>query len=90
MDGRVKDFDDISILFMEIQKESCSRLGSKNQHKGFWRLFFSYMSQELQNKVGYKLFIIKYGVVLAIMDMASSKSDANGPKKKVCFWKISI
>ena len=26
----------------------------------------------------------KYGVVLAIMDMASAKSDVNGPKKKVC------
>ena len=32
----------------------------------------------------------KYGVILAIMDMASAKSDVNGPKKKVCFWRILI
>ena len=30
----------------------------------------------------------KYGVILAIKDMASAKSDVNGPKKKVCFWRI--
>ena len=33
-----------------------------------------------------------YGVVLAIMDMASAKSDVKGPKIKVCFgdlnWKV--
>ena len=32
----------------------------------------------------------KFGVFLAIMDMASAKSDVNGPKKKVCFWRILI
>ena len=32
----------------------------------------------------------KYGVILAIMDMASAKSDVNGPKKKACFWRILI
>ena len=30
----------------------------------------------------------KYGVILAIMDMASAKSDVNDPKKKVCFGRI--
>ena len=30
----------------------------------------------------------KYAVILAIMGMASAKSDSNGPKKKVCFGKI--
>ena len=29
-----------------------------------------------------------YGVILAIMDMASAKSDVKCPKKKVCFWRI--
>ena len=29
-----------------------------------------------------------YAVVLAIMDMASAKSDVNGPKKKVHFWRL--
>ena len=33
MDGRVTEFDDSFILFMKMQKESCSRLGSTNQHK---------------------------------------------------------
>ena len=28
----------------------------------------------------------KYGVILAIMDMAPAKSDVNGSKKKVCFF----
>ena len=30
----------------------------------------------------------KCGVILAIMDMASAKSDVNGPKKKVWFKRI--
>ena len=29
-----------------------------------------------------------YSVILAIMDIASAKSDVNGPKKKVCLWRI--
>ena len=29
-------------------------------------------------------------VVLLIMDMESAKSDANGPKKKIQFWRILI
>ena len=29
-----------------------------------------------------KKFMTKYAVILAIMDMASVKSDVNGPKKK--------
>ena len=29
-----------------------------------------------------------YAVNLAIMDMASAKSDVNGPKKRVCLWRI--
>ena len=33
-------------------------------------------------------FMTKYAVILAIMDMVSAKSDANGRKKKVCFWRI--
>ena len=65
MDARVSDVDDISILIMKMQKGSCSRLGSKHQHK----LFF---------------VMPNYGVILVIMDMASAKSDVNGPKKKVC------
>ena len=28
-------------------------------------------------------FMTTYGVILAIMDIASAKSDVNGPKKKV-------
>ena len=32
----------------------------------------------------------KYAVILTIMDMASAKFDVNGPKKKVCFWRILI
>jgi hypothetical protein len=27
-------------------------------------------------------------VVLLILDIESAKSDVNGPKKKVCFWRI--
>ena len=30
----------------------------------------------------------KFAVVLAIMNIALAKSDVNGPKKKVCFWRI--
>jgi hypothetical protein len=29
-------------------------------------------------------------VVLLIMDMESAKSDVNGPKKKVRFWRILL
>ena len=29
-------------------------------------------------------------VVWLIMDMESAKSDVNGPKKKVCSWRILI
>ena len=32
----------------------------------------------------------KYCVVLAIMDMASAKSDVNGAKTIVCFWRLWI
>ena len=84
MDGRVSDFDDISLFFMKIQKESCSRLGSKNQHKLFWRLLSSCMPQEVQTWLGYNFFMTKYGIIWVIMDMASAKSDVNGPMKK-CF-----
>ena len=41
MDGRVSDFDDISILFMKMQKEFCSRLCSKYTHKLLCRVFSS-------------------------------------------------
>ena len=34
------------------------------------------------------VFFTTYGVILAIMDIASAKSDVNGPKKKVCLWRI--
>ena len=44
MDGRVSDFDDIFILFMKMEMESCSRLGSKHHQKLFWRLFSLYIS----------------------------------------------
>ena len=30
----------------------------------------------------------QHGVVLLIMDMESAKSDVNGQKKKVRFWRI--
>ena len=30
----------------------------------------------------------KYGDILVIKDMASAKSDANGPKIKVSSWRI--
>ena len=33
-------------------------------------------------------FSTKCANVLAIMDMASAKSDVNGPKKKACFWQL--
>ena len=29
-----------------------------------------------------------YGFIFAIMDMVSAKSDVNGPKRKVGFWRI--
>ena len=33
-------------------------------------------------------FMTKYAVVLAIMDMASAKSDVNGPMKILFFWQL--
>ena len=42
--------------------------------------------------MGYNFFMTKYGIMLAIMDMVSAKSDVNAEKEKVCFcvfyWKI--
>ena len=35
-------------------------------------------------------FMTKNCVVLAIMDMVSSKSDVNGARKIVCFWRLWI
>ena len=35
-------------------------------------------------------FTTQHVVVLLIMDMESAKSDVNGPKKKVHFWRILI
>ena len=34
--------------------------------------------------------MIKYAVVFAIMDMASAKSDVNGPKKKYVFCDFEL
>ena len=40
MDERVSNVDDIFILFIKMEIESCSRLGSKQQLKPFWGPFF--------------------------------------------------
>ena len=44
--------------------------------------------KKYKHKWDITFFMTTYGVILAIMDMASAKSDVNGPKKKVCFWRI--
>ena len=42
MDGKLLSYsDDILILFMKMQRESSSRLGSEHQHKLVWRVFYS-------------------------------------------------
>ena len=38
--------------------------------------------------LGFYFFMTQHVVVLLIMDIESAKSDVNGPKKKVCFWRI--
>ena len=67
MDGRVSDFDDIFILLMKMEMESCSRLGSKHTKK---TILLAVLLMYLDV------------VVTLIMDMESAKSDVNGRKKK--------
>ena len=84
----MSDFDDISILFMKMQKEfrqdyalnthtscfvGCSPHVSLQKYKDSWDII---------------CFMTEYCVVLAIMDMASAKSDVNGAKTIVCFWRL--
>ena len=85
MDGRGSDFDDISILFMKMQKAFCSRICSKHPHKLFCRVFSSCIYMDSWNII---FFMAENCVVLAIMDMVSAKSDVNGAEKIVCFWRL--
>ena len=57
---------------MKMQEESCSILGSKH---------ISMYALRKTNKARIPFFMAKYAIVLAIMDMASTKSDVNGSKK---------
>ena len=70
-------FDDIFIVFMKMQKQSCSSyFGGCSLHvclkkyKHIWDIAFC---------------MTKYCIVLEIMDVTSAKFDVNGPKKIVCF-----
>ena len=89
MDGRVSDFYDIFILFMKMEMESCSRLGSKHQQKQFGGRSLPVYLNKYNNCYEYFL-MTQHIVVLLIMDMESAKSDVNGPKEKVHFWRILI
>ena len=90
MDGRVSDVDDISYFSWKCRRSSaqdyalnthtncfvgCSPHVCLKKYKDSWDIIF---------------FMTVYCVVLAIMDMASAKSDVNGAKKIVCFWRFWI
>ena len=48
--------------------------------------FILFMKMEMK----FFFLMTQHVVVLLIMDMESAKSDVNGPKKKVRFWRILI
>ena len=73
----MSDFDDIFILFMKMELDSCLRLGSKQQQqKLFCRPFSSCISYKIQTLLKF------YSFLLLIMDMESAKSDVSSWKKK--------
>ena len=85
MNDRVSYFDDIFILFMKIQMESCSRLGSKHKQKPFLGPFSSCIFWQIQTLLELNFFMTQYVVVLQIIDMESEKSDVYGRKKTYFF-----
>ena len=90
MDGRVSDFDDIFILFMKMEKKSCSRLGSKHQQNYFGGRSLYVSLNKYKHCWDSIFFMTQHVVVLLIMDMESAKSDVNGAKKILCFWQLWI
>ena len=52
MDERLSEFDDFFIIFMKMQSESGSRIGSIHQHRLFWREIFSCMPQKIPTELG--------------------------------------
>ena len=86
MDGRVSNFDDISILFMKMEIKSGLRLGSKRQQQKFTEPLSSCISYQIPTLLGFNFFMTQHVVVLLIMDMDRSvKFDVYGPKKKYAF-----
>ena len=43
---------------------------------------------KIQTQLGHKFSMTKFGVVLAIMDVASAKANVNGLKNKYVFWQL--
>ena len=85
MDERVSDFDDILTLFMKVEMESCSKLGSKHQQKLFGGRSLYVSLNKYKHCWGKTFCMTQHAVVLLIMDMVSGKSGVNGQKKKYIF-----
>ena len=66
-----------------MQRESCSILGSKHQHKLLDGVLFNYA---LRNTSIASLNLFLLFSRLAVMDILSAKSDVNGLKEKVYFF----
>ena len=81
MDERVSDFDDIFIIFMNMQMSLARVEALNNTRKHFGEVLFMYFLTQL----GLDFFMTKYVVVLLIMDMVSAKSDVSSPKEKSMF-----
>ena len=77
----MSDFDDIFILFMKMQSESCSRLGSKHQRKIFCNdVIFMYSLTNTKN-------LDKKKIIMVILP---AKSDVSGLTEKGSFFAFWI
>ena len=85
MDGRVSDFDDIFILFMKMEMESGSRLGSKHEQKILEAILIMYLLTKT-NIAGILFFLTQHVVVFLITNMESAKSDVNVRKTNKMFF----
>ena len=86
MYGRLSDFDNIFILSMKMQRESCFRIDSKQQQKLFKMVFFhACLIKQMQTQFG----LLKNNVFAwLIRDTVLTNFYVNGLKKKSRFFEI--
>ena len=70
-----------------MQRESCLKLGSKQQHKVYWCSFHIGLNK-YKHSWDYACFKQNIFFVSKILDMLSTKFDVKCVKKKVCLFAI--